>query len=175
MKALKSISTKAVGLNREVVLDAIGENTEPVAILRVYGRILGAGEGTTQFGRYVKFSGMHEAVNLNNGEVYRSDILILPEPCQTMLESRLLDSGGKVSKLTREMNKPERQDIQCEYALDILAQAFTGASGPSFRWGMDWLMEIDRATDALARLGDQFGKPPLLTDKTEKKTSRPKK
>lgn len=89
MEIKKRLSTKEVCGN-------LAAPQKPVAVMHVYGLAVGCETITTAYGDSVKFKGEFEAINVENGEVFRAPVCYLPSIAETMLQVALAQSNGGV-------------------------------------------------------------------------------
>jgi hypothetical protein len=156
----KKITTSQCGLNTtllESIADQYGKDEKgsptPVAVLRVYGRIVDTEKGQTTFGPFIKFRGEHEATNLIDSSVHRSKVLILPEVAEAAL-SDMLASG-----------QSEDPKAIVTYALDVTVEYHKNAyeKGTKFRFGVQPLIESKKGVeDELSKLGKALTPPKMI-------------
>lgn len=75
---LRKITTRDVGFTRTHVQEMVIAAKKPVKLYTVLGIVNGARPGSTDKGDFVKLVGDFEATNLETGEVFESQMCILP-------------------------------------------------------------------------------------------------
>lgn len=153
---LKKISTGTVGLApKQMNVIATDEKFagKPVPVMRVYGTARGTKKGTSNFGPYIGFLGEFEAINLCDGQKYRSKTLLLPSLAEQMLADSLDEAKSK------------SPDAFIEFGLDVTAEKNVSAKGGwEFKWGIKPLKQPEflGETDSLSKLGQSLGELPLM-------------
>lgn len=150
---VKKITTRHVRLQtkqmEQIALDAMEKTGEvmPVPVMRVYGRVKTATQGQGTYGPYTKFGGEFEAVNLLDGNKFRSTALCLPamgeQMVNDMLESR------------------EDKDTWVQFGIDVTVEYNNSAKGGTkFSYGITPLMQQSSAKDdLLSKLGAELPEP----------------
>jgi len=92
MIAVKKLTAKTAGLDKEYLSDLIAETEGPANVLNIVGRILGAVQKSGDLGPYVIFQGEFSAKTVKDPDVeIRSNILIVPGVAEMVL---LAQCGG---------------------------------------------------------------------------------
>jgi hypothetical protein len=94
---LKKITIKQMGIGKDDLLRMSmpekGQAPKDVAVARVYGVITSTEDKLSEFGPYVLFKGMFEAVNLITGASFKSGLCILQGPVEGFLAGRVAMGG----------------------------------------------------------------------------------
>ncbi len=126
MAMVRKITAKVV-CGKPDKKEIINSEGEPLWLMAVYGRVTRAVEGETDYGKFLKFKGTFEAVNLATGEEFKSMNLILPPIAEELVEEALAGEG--VTTVDFALNVGVRRDD------DSIA-------------GYQWVAESVRASDA---------------------------
>lgn len=97
MELVKKISVASVFGDVAKNLKGADGKIQTAALMKVYGVADGTKAGQSNFGEWVAFTGNFEAVNVNNGEIFRSNIVFLPEPAHSLLLGTLQRAGENAS------------------------------------------------------------------------------
>jgi hypothetical protein len=92
-ETINKITMKAVGAQPKA-----GTVEAPHMLLHVLGIARSFKTGSSNYGFFQKFSGDFEAINLETGEVFRSNNLMLPAVAEMLLKSALIDAGAEAGR-----------------------------------------------------------------------------
>lgn len=158
-KFTKKITLKNAGLPAQKIEAIALEKKEEIAVCRIYGKVESKfKKGQTAFGPYTEFHGEFEAINLANGQKYRSKNLILPELGEMAVMGLISDA-----------TKDQKNDsvISVRFGLDITVLPHESSEkGWKFKFGVAPLVE-PKGDDELTLLAKEFGNPPLLIATSE--------
>lgn len=85
---------------------------EPKMLATIYGRCSSKEAGTSDHGEYVKFKGEFEGFNVENGESYRSNVLIVPKILEGLLDQAIsLDDANAVDFAVEIWAEPNEKSI----------------------------------------------------------------
>lgn len=119
------------------------ENGFAMPLMRVYGQVEGTDTGVSQFGPWTAFIGNFKGVRLEDGEVFRSKKLLVPELAEMALTDGLENSEeGAILEFALEIGirrtiRKNAQDVEV---------------GAGYEYTMKPLIEIDEAVDPLSAL-----------------------
>lgn len=157
-KYVRKITTKSCGLAPETLEEIVKQFPQGVKVLRLYGFMKSCKSAPNQFGgEFQKYHGEHKAINLINGQEFRSDQIIFP-PLSDVFMSDYFQSES--SRLSAQNLDPITSPIQ--YGCDVGIVATGSSRGAKYCFTSDPLVE-STGPDMLDLLGNQFGIPPLLS------------
>jgi putative lipoic acid-binding regulatory protein len=146
MQFPKKMTTKSIGLAREILDDIAVNAVKPVAVARITGTVDGKHEDKSQFGPYISFTGKFGAINMIDGEEFRSQRLILPAVAEAAVNSMFDAAEGGSATI----------------ALDItVMKNSSDKGGTKYVFGVKPLMEPSKK-DSISLLMDKFGPLPMI-------------
>lgn len=127
---VKKITTKNVIGDKKVILEAAEKGKgKTVALYRVIGSIAKMSTKTTDFGESMKFEGTIEATLIDGSASFRSGVLFLPSPLDTMLAGQIAEVESGTVEFAAEIGvKTNDTPIGYEYTVKPLLD--TGAADP---------------------------------------------
>ena len=158
MQFPKKINTQSVGLAL-AQLEGIAKEADPkaVPVMRVWGMVHAKTPGVSQFGSYIKFSGEFGALNLVNGEEFRSQNLLLPQVGEAVVNS-LFERAAKDGGVA-------------EVGLDVCVEFNNSAKGGTkFRYVVKPIVEF-KGDDALSVMAKRLP-PPQYPGENGKKSKK---
>jgi len=113
MTLLKKMVTKNIVSGK--IVDAVADYVDGavVKLYTVFGQATSYKTGESNYGEWVSFSGTFEAVN-NNDDVFRSNVVFIPEPMQSMLRDAI-DSGAELVEFGLVVSAKKREDLDRGY------------------------------------------------------------
>lgn len=143
------------------------EHGEHKATAHIVGIVEKTEAGVTSLGEYIAFIGTFKATNLETGEIYRSKKCLLPGVASDALEDAVNGAEGG----------------QVEFAMEIgikrvIKKNAQGEEvGAGYEYTMKPLIEMDEASDPLARLESRIPKlaAPSPAADTDEKPAKGKK
>lgn len=138
------------------------------ATVHVVGIVEKTEAGVTSLGEYIAFIGTFKATNLETGEVYRSKKCLLPGVASDALEDAVNGAEGGQVEFAMEIGITRK----------IKLNAQGEEVGAGYEYSMKPLIEIDEASDPLARLESRIKALPAPTEDkagAEEKPAKPKK
>jgi hypothetical protein len=113
---VKKITVKAVSGGLE-------KPEKPTPIMTVYGLLTDSKPDHSDYGDYIRFSGNFEAVNMSNGEHFRSGRLILPGIAEGLLQGALEQEGVESVQFALEIGiKPSKSPVGYDYTVKPLIE-----------------------------------------------------